>query len=150
MPLASSVGVGLLSQCFNFFSLRCADTPSIFSWNLSYHRPLIIQNTEHLSGSWFYTCFMLSEEELWENIIQFWTLCYIFQGWLLFHLHTNIVQNVGILCKSMLAQFVLSLCWDFAKRYLRLRPKIYSKKKFAQSRPPFSFLQTRFDPPTHL
>ena len=26
-------------------------------------RPLIIQNTEHLSGSWFYTLFMLGEEE---------------------------------------------------------------------------------------
>ena len=33
----------------------------------------------------------------------------------------NAVQNVRIHCKSMQAQFGLSLCWDFAKRYLWLR-----------------------------
>ena len=55
----------LFSMSLNFSSSSLAhQTPHPYSVE-SYLpiRPLIIQNTEHLSGSWFYTLFMLGEEE---------------------------------------------------------------------------------------
>ena len=53
-----------VSQFLLFPPLLAHQTPHPYSVE-SYLpiRPLIIQNTEHLSGSWFYTLFMLGEEE---------------------------------------------------------------------------------------
>ena len=125
-----------VSQFLLFPPLLAHQTPHPYSVE-SYLpiRPLIIQNTEHLSGSWFYTLFMLGEEESAKHrnhlnsnfMVDRKSKCtdanFHFALFLL--LITNInnnenaslstpwceyLQNVEIHCKSVLTLFRLRFC----------------------------------------